>query len=77
MSKCPLPLTLEYSLSEVARKTDVIFSRSSGERRYGREASEDAPRSLHACLRSSEEREKMTPVWKAMSEAVWGQNYHR
>ena len=32
VSKYPLPLTLEYSLSEAVRRTDVIFSRSSGER---------------------------------------------
>ena len=34
VSKYPLPLTLEYSLSEAARRTDGIFSRSSGERRH-------------------------------------------
>ena len=36
VSKYFLPLTLEYSLSEAACRTDVIFSRSSGERRQGR-----------------------------------------
>ena len=36
VSKCPLPLTLEYSLSEAACRTDVIFSCSSGERRHAR-----------------------------------------
>ena len=36
VSKYPLPLTLEYSLSEAACRTDVIFSRSSGDRRHAR-----------------------------------------
>ena len=62
VSKYPLPLTLEYSLSEAVRRTDVIFSRSSIQASEG-------------MRKASEYVKKMMPLWKAMSEAVWGQNY--